>query len=229
MIETVSQSFPEKLKDILNEKYKNTRWFEPFELDTNPVFKDEKWCINTPMYGGFGVIGFTDGRIRVSTHVVDDWDDGIYNMLWPLYEPKIKGKSKEEKEKIWAIYDKEREEILNDVINRRWEKYLKGKYLRKPYYGFIVGAFWADEVARRVSEKFSVEVIYYTNPGYDSFFISFFDSKDMTEEQIINEVLKRTDAVSTAFKLYESRKQHDEEYKKFKKELLAKARKEQGE
>ncbi|MBO3799619.1 MAG: hypothetical protein FGF52_00965 [Candidatus Brockarchaeota archaeon] len=129
----------EKLRDILNEKYKSKiKWFEPFELDTNPVFKDEKWRINTSMYGGFGIIGFTDGRIGVSTHVVDDWDDGIWFMIYPLYEPKIKeAKSKEEKEKIWAAFNKEKEEILNDVVNRRWEKYLEKDIEKSPIIGSL--------------------------------------------------------------------------------------------
>lgn len=78
-------------------------------------------------------------------------------------------------------------------------------------------------MVKRVSKKFSVEVIYYINPGYDSFFMSLFDSKGMTEEQIIDEVLRRVEAVYTAFKLYDEHKRshENEEYKEFKREFLA--------
>ncbi|MBO3754030.1 MAG: hypothetical protein FGF53_04025 [Candidatus Brockarchaeota archaeon] len=43
---------------------------------------------------------------------------------------------------------KERDEILNDLVNGKWEK-----YLRRPYGGFILPLYWGKEVARRIKEK----------------------------------------------------------------------------
>jgi hypothetical protein len=59
---------------------------------------------------------------------------------------------------------------------------------------------WGDEVARRVSEKHGVEVRFEIDT--ESGFITTFDSTRMDDEQLINETMKRVDAINEAREMF---------------------------
>jgi hypothetical protein len=59
---------------------------------------------------------------------------------------------------------------------------------------------WGDEVARRVSEKHGIEVRFEID--YESGFFTTFDSTGMDDEQLINETMKRVDAINEAREMF---------------------------
>ncbi|MBO3799878.1 MAG: hypothetical protein FGF52_02325 [Candidatus Brockarchaeota archaeon] len=133
-----SQSFLEKLRDRLNERYKRKFLFEPFEI--REPHMNEKWDIDTRWRYGFGVGESADGRIYIDSHPVTNWEIWINEfVLTPIYLPEIKkAKSEEDKKKLWKMFRKKKEEILEDIVNREWKKYLEVEYLTKPHQDFIL-------------------------------------------------------------------------------------------
>jgi ribosomal protein L1 len=59
---------------------------------------------------------------------------------------------------------------------------------------------WGDEVARRVSEKHGLEVEFRIDT--ESGFFTTFDSTGMGDEQLINETMKRVNAIAEARETY---------------------------
>jgi len=59
---------------------------------------------------------------------------------------------------------------------------------------------WGDEVARRVSEKHGLEVEFRIDT--ESGFFTTFDSTGMDDEQLINETMKRVNAIAEARETY---------------------------
>jgi ribosomal protein L1 len=59
---------------------------------------------------------------------------------------------------------------------------------------------WGDEVARRVSEKHGLEVEFRIDT--ESGFFTTFDSTGMDDEQLINETMKRVDAINEAREMF---------------------------
>ncbi|MGQ9597661.1 MAG: hypothetical protein ACUVQY_10935 [Thermoproteota archaeon] len=210
----VSQAFLERLKNYLNEKYKNDPGFEPFEIFCPDKMRN--WMINTYGLSSFGVLEFPNGKVEVFSHAIEVWKDVIFDILTKrVYRYRLK-KAKTEKEiekMIFGEISKKEDEILENLANRRWEKYLDKKYVKKYGY-FIIELFWEEEVARRISEKYGVEVRLEVSER--SNFVSIFDSKEMTEEQIFNEIVKRAEVIHVAYKLvinYVEKRKFYEEFK----------------
>jgi len=67
---------------------------------------------------------------------------------------------------------------------------------------------WGIEVARRVSEKHDIEVRFVID--YESGFFTTFDSTGMDDEQLINEVMKRVNAIAEAREMLLSEKMMNE-------------------
>ncbi|MCX8183783.1 MAG: hypothetical protein N3F08_05130 [Crenarchaeota archaeon] len=195
----VDEKFLEKLRDYFNKKYK-----AEFKIDTKPIFKDEKWHIITNSGYGVGVHELVDGRIEVYSNRVGDFEDVVQILLdTDVYGSRLKkAKSEEERKRIWAKIRKEKEEILNDLANGKWGKYLEEKFLRRPYSGFVLRLYWGEEVARRISEKYKIDVKYELT-GHRTFFTSVFNPEGMSEEQVFNEIARRADAVHAAHLTYE--------------------------
>ncbi len=107
-----------------------------------------------------------------------------------MYE---EAKTQEEKEKIHREESKERERIIKDFRQGRFEKYLKKRgiisYCAKRH-------MWGVEIAKRVSEKHGVEVKFEIDS--ESGFFTTFNSTGMDDEQLINDIMKRVDAIAEA-------------------------------
>lgn len=221
----MNRSLLEKLRNYFNEKYKNDAGFKPFKIDMQPI--DAKWRIRTYGSSNFGVEGLDDGKIRAFSHAIGVWDDAIYHTLMNrVYRYRLKkAKTKEEDEKIFKMLHEEKNKILEDIVNRKWEKYLDERCVKKYGY-FITELFWEEEVARRISKKYNVEIKLDMDLGYNSGFSSVLDPTSMTEEQIFNEIVKRADAIYVAYMLGIGRTKRDyEEKRKFYEEFQAKLKK----
>ncbi|NHV99350.1 MAG: hypothetical protein HA496_06810 [Thaumarchaeota archaeon] len=59
---------------------------------------------------------------------------------------------------------------------------------------------WGIEVAKRVSEKHGVKVRFEID--YESGFFTTFDSTGMNDEQLINEIMKRVNAIAEAREMF---------------------------
>lgn len=119
----VDEKFLEKLRDYFKEKYKaGLKWILSRYLRMG-------WHIITNWRDGIGVHELVDGRIEVYSNRVGDWEDIIETVLdMGVYRSELKkAKSEEERKRIWEKIRKEREEILNDLVSGKWEKYLEEK------------------------------------------------------------------------------------------------------
>ncbi|MCX8182869.1 MAG: hypothetical protein N3F08_00395 [Crenarchaeota archaeon] len=186
---------PEKLKERLEGKR-----FRKVELLA--PWGGKKWwiAVRRHLYHIF-VIAYENGRIEVDTGPVRTSDE-----IWDYLDRKKYGrkyreaKTEEEKEKVRKKRVEEEKRILEDFKQRRFEKYLRMK--RKDIVYYAKEHMWADEIARRLSNKYGFEIKF--NIDVESGFITTFDSTQMSDEQLIDEVLKRVDAMVEAGKMLES-------------------------
>ncbi len=88
----VSEKLLERLRDYLNEKYRNETKFKPFFIEIRPSYlPDRKWEINTDWSSGVGVYESLDGKIVVHSHRVGDYEDAVEIIsLEYVYGPKLK-------------------------------------------------------------------------------------------------------------------------------------------
>jgi len=225
----MSQSFLEKLRDYLNERLRNEVLyglpFKPFEIRGRTVRAESL----TP--GGL-IEEHTDGTIVVESERVDCAGDYIGECLVKSYRRrfgKAKAKGKEEEEKVWKALRKEDKEACEDYTNRRnFEKHLK-----KSYKEAFIRLLWFDEVCRRISDEYEVEVkVEVDGIDYDSFLVSEFNGSNTSEDEKLEQIKKRVEAVIAAYKLtkyaYISRwpsereKENHKKYLEFRKAILEK-------
>jgi len=215
----MSRGLPERLRDYLNEKYKSEKWFHSYEFIERGK-EDEKWELRTDWYDGCGGIReYVDGNVWILSGPLAYLGDGLHNVLLRLYDSRIRSAKNEDEEK--RFYDelyKEEEDILGDILHRRnLNKYLKEKEFRD----LIIDVLWSEEIARRISQEFRVEVKYLIDDvKWRTYFYSAFDSKNMDENRKFEEMVKRVEAIHAACKTYRLYDEN-EDYKKFKKKVLA--------
>ncbi|MGB9718439.1 MAG: hypothetical protein ACPL4E_08385 [Thermoproteota archaeon] len=232
----MSQSFLEKLRDYLNERLKKEeRLFKPFEINIPSPFPREKWMVSSE--GGTAAVASVaesiDGIISAYSCGIDRAGYDIGKHLINKYRRRLrkaKAKGKEEEEKVWRALDKEEEETREDYLNRRnFEKHLK-----KSYKNVFIRLLWFDEVAKRISEEYGVEVKVKIADDTDcgSCLISRFNGSSMSEEKKLEEIKKRVETIIAAYKLadgaYKKRypseleKEYHEKYLEFRKAILEK-------
>ncbi|MGB9717714.1 MAG: hypothetical protein ACPL4E_04665 [Thermoproteota archaeon] len=228
----MSQAFLEGLRDYLNERLKNETFgflFKPFEINTS--CPPDKWLIGDEGTAAVASVAESvDGIVSVYSQRTDKAGDYIRERLVSSYRHRFKkarAKGEEEEERIWKAFDKEKEEICKDYINRRNIE----KHLKKTYREAFIRLLWFDEVARRVSKEYGVEVeLGIDEIDCDSGLVSEFDGRNMDEETKFEEIKKRVEAIIAARKLAEQayeayvlhRKGKSNEYLEFRKALLEK-------
>ncbi|NHV99541.1 MAG: hypothetical protein HA496_07825 [Thaumarchaeota archaeon] len=117
----------------------------------------------------------------------------MIDILDDTYRPKRKrAKSKEEERKLDEEEERIDREIMGYIERKEWDKCLKkyrfkNKRINKRMRRLIAEMMWRDEVAKTVSEKFGVKIQFITIRG-ESGFESTFDSKGMSDEQILREI-----------------------------------------
>lgn len=193
----------EKLRNLLIKRFKETKRLGKVELLT--TFIREKWCIAARFFPhDIFITAYEDDRIEVESPM-DHWD-GIRDVIWTYkYDRKFdKAKTEEERERIRQEESKFERKAYEDFIQKKYEKYLNDRALNYTARQHI----WANEIARRLSSKYglSVEFLEDEKPG----FASIFDSKGMSEGRIIEEVMKRVDAMVEAGKMYSDDKMMNE-------------------
>ncbi|MBO3800082.1 MAG: hypothetical protein FGF52_03390 [Candidatus Brockarchaeota archaeon] len=201
----MSQEFLNRLKNYLDERLRNeVRWgsFKPFEIDVpSSPFSWYRWEVRTESHAPVGVVTeHSDGTVSLKSDLLDKAGYDISVRLVKSYRfkfAKARG-SKEEDEKVWETLNREEEEACKDYLNRRnFEKHLK-----KTYWHAFLRLLWFDEVARRISEEYGVEVkLEIDKIDYDSGLISEFDGNNIDEERKFEEIKKRVEAFIAAYKL----------------------------
>jgi len=218
----MSQDLPERLRDYLNEKHKNEEGFRPYEIMKGQV-RNEKWFVYTEWRGGCGIRERMDGTIWVTSSALNYLGDWLLLVLSEPYKHRMWSvKSEDEEEKICDELHKKADPILEDILHRRnLNKYLK----EKDYRDIIIDVLWSDEIARRISQEFKIEVkCLMDDVKWKTYFCSAFDSKGINEDQKFEEIVKRIEAVRAAYKmyrLYDEMYDESEDYKKFKERVLA--------
>lgn len=156
------------------------------------------WSIHSLFYS---VHGHEDGTVEVESGLTNI-QEYITRATHLLYKKKFKEAEKNGDKEGWNKLLKEwREkcdEIQRDLAERRnIDKYMTDERLKN----LVLHVKYADEVARRVSEKYGTEVIHYIYPPPEEYdlFRSIFNAKGMSEDQIFEEVKKRIDAVKEAY------------------------------
>jgi len=217
---TREMSVVEKLKVLLAEKFKLKP--ERIEVDRYPppTVKWEMIARPPPHIFGVFITAYENGKIKIDTgprwtrsEIREYLSRKKYGRM---YE---KAKTEEEKERILQKEYKEIRKILEDFKQRRFEKYLKmTSAFRFPRLGLGWSLsycakvhMWGDEVAKRVSEKHGIEVRFEIDD--ESGFLTTFDSTGMSDEQLIDEIMKRVDAIAEAREMYLSEEMMNESLK----------------
>lgn len=147
---------------------------------------------------GIFITAYESGKIKIVSGSMYT-DQAIRDTLY-LYKYKRrleKASTEEEKKRVEEEEWEEMRRILEDFKQKKFEKYVKGTVasIAKNY-------MWIDEVARRISDKYGFELKFDVE-NEDTGFETTFDSTGMSDEQVINEVLKRAEAIREAEKMYE--------------------------
>ncbi|MEM2050341.1 MAG: hypothetical protein QXP19_01325 [Thermoproteota archaeon] len=149
--------------------------------------------------------GYKDGTVKVGSVGLTSIREHINRVTYSLYEKKFdKAEKNRERERLERLMKKwkEKDDVIqrNLVGRRNLEKYMADRYLKN----LVLHIKYADEVAKRVSEKYGVEVIHCIDlpPEEYDYFCSIFNAKGMSENQILEEVKKRIDAVKEAYILF---------------------------
>jgi hypothetical protein len=124
--------------------------------------------------------------------------------------------SEEGKKRMWE----KREEIVGEVLEciekKKWDE--RFKFKSKKIRKLIAEIMWGDEVAKIVGGRLGVGIEFITISG-ESAFESVFDSKGMSDEQILREVAKRYEALGAAYSWYirslEGNRREHREFKEF--------------
>lgn len=187
----MSESLVEKLRRLLIEKFN----VDPREFRLRPSTLTEKWTITfwPPSSGyhdyGVSITAYKDGKFEIGAGPIYT-NEGIREVLFAYkYHRRLKkAKTEEEEKKIYEQAWEDRRRIIEDFKQRRFEAHLKGTV---GYFARL--SIWAEELAKRASKEHGFEVKIDANSK--TFFTTTFDSTGMDDEQVIEEVLKRTSAM----------------------------------
>lgn len=198
-------SVAERLRILLAEKFKIR--LERIELDLHPGLTQKWMMIARPPPYIFGVFitAYESGKIQIDTGPERTRGE-ISDFLWDKYKRRYgEVKTEEEKKEIEQKEGEEEKKIIEDFKQRRFEDYLKAE---EAISYFAKRHMWGDEVARRLSGKYGFKVRFEIDT--ESGFLTTFDSTGMSNEQLINEVMKRVDAIAEAREMFLSEESMNE-------------------
>lgn len=189
-------SLAEKLMNLLTEKFKGVRGLKVESLTSPPP--GEKWCIVVDRipYSIF-VAAYVNGKFKVGIGPISHWD-GISNVIWvyKYYRRFKRAKTEEERKKIRQEKEEFEDKAFHDFMQGKYEKYLDDKGLDYTTRKHI----WANEIARRLSNKHGLSIEFVED--WKCGFKSTFDSSGMSEEKVIEEIMKMVDIMLEAEKMY---------------------------
>jgi hypothetical protein len=189
-------SVVEKLRVLLAEKFERRPW-EKVELLGYSSLR--KWMIAVRLHlFEIFITAYENGKMQVDAGPERTRSEISEFYLWKKYKHKYEeAKTDEEKKRILQKEKEERNRIIEDFKQRRFEDYIK----KGGVIAYFAGRhMWGDEVARRVSEKHGLEVRFEIDT--ESCFFTTFDSTRMDDEQLINETMKRVDAINEAREMF---------------------------
>jgi hypothetical protein len=194
-------SVVEKLRALLAEKFKSGK----IELLGHSSSREWMIAVRLYLYDIFitayknGEVQIDAGPERTKSEIWSYLDEKGYDRMYEA------AKTKEEKEKIYREELEEERRIIEDFKQGEFEKYLS---TAESISYFAKRHMWGIEVARRVSEKHGIEVRFEID--YESGFFTTFDSTGMDDEQLINETMKRVNAIAEAREMFLSEKMMNE-------------------
>ncbi|MEM2050285.1 MAG: hypothetical protein QXO76_09450 [Thermoproteota archaeon] len=228
----MSQEFLNRLKNYLDGRLKDEAIvldFKPFEIyvpKAPEVSYGRKWEVMAQCFARVRFITEdTNGVVTVESKTLDKAGDYIGECLVRNYRYKLaKARGNNEgEERILNALDREKERARDDYLNRRnFEKHLK-----KSYWHAFLRLLWFDEVARRISKEYGVEVkVSIDDADCDSSLISEFDASNMDEKRKFEEIKRRVEALIVAYrfayKAYSTSKEERKEFLEFCGAILAK-------
>jgi len=177
-----------------------TRDFLPGEdrtLESVPT----KWVVTGARAFAMEVCRDIEGRIVVDVAILCNISEEIWMALRSFYKEELKKVKDEEKSELIKKMVEEKFRIQNELRDRNnWSRYFSQKSFEK----LMQRIMWGDVAATMASREFGVKVVYWIPPTPDEYvyFYSVFDTKDMSNDQVFDEVRKRIDAVRKAERIY---------------------------
>jgi len=194
-----------RLKALLIEKFN----IQPENIRLLTPSPTEKWEIGVNLFPTrlyeISIVAYEDGKIeigvvtRYTSESVGDWIRKKYQRR------RIEAKKGEEKERITDEYLKERERIIENFKQQKFGKYLKVRG-RISYFAKV--HMWDYEVSKRICNKYGLDVVF--DVDSKSGFVTSFNSTGMSDDQIIDELLRRVDAIVEAKDMSQSKEMMNE-------------------
>jgi len=201
MSENMSKNLPEKIASLLSKEAHFT--------------KSKKWLVRVQSRseGCYGSVWEdSDGKI----HLLGSVENRPGRKLLWMPDSAFIGNVEGDEEKRMKMRFEAQRELMDLIEKKKWDECLL-KFKDKQIRNLIIELMWGDEAAKIVSKKTGVEIIFRTIRG-KSGFESVFDSKGMSDEQILREIAKRHEALREATLRYHVQ---DSTSRGFKKKVLA--------
>ncbi len=195
-----SPDFPEKVREYLEERFKGEihTHFMVDKSETHwpsPEGKDLRWAVHTSSPLGCSCVEEDiEGNIWVESGTVES----------PYYSL-TEGYNISDLDLVDRIIEE-----LKDRNN--WKKY------ENTFRELIAGFYWDDEIAKIVAAKTGVKIVHYfpesMPPDEYTYFCSVFDGKDMADEQKMEEIKTRVEAIILAYRMRKDPKAEGEFYRR---------------
>ncbi|MEM2940158.1 MAG: hypothetical protein QW304_01185 [Thermoproteota archaeon] len=177
-------SFPEMVKEYLNEHFQGKPFYQPYEVHVGKILKESlerkelKWSVQSPSLSCYAVEEDIKGQIWIVS-------DGIES---------IEGWFED-----YHIDSSQLESFLKGLQNKRnWRKY-------KKYKGLIPRLKFEEKIAKLATKKTGVKVALFIPPSlYFKYchFYSVFDASNMMDDQKMEEIKRRAEAIFLAHEFW---------------------------
>ena len=188
--EVESQDFPKRVKDYLDERFKGEPFYRPYEVRVEKILgrsleKEKlKWSVQSWGFSCYSIEEDMKGQIWIISDAIESIDGWAED---------------------YRIDASQLELLLKDLQDRRnWEKY-NNKYGR-----LIAMLRFEEEIAKLVTKKTGVKVALFIPPNFYfkyCHFYSVFDANNIVDDQKMEEIKKRADAIFLAYKSWDEGKE----------------------
>lgn len=183
-----SPDFPRIVKECLDEHFKGKFSHQPYEVYIGDILEESleeeelKWSVQSWGFSCCAVEEDVKGRIWILSDAIESTDGWVEE---------------------YHMDPSQLKSLLKDLQDKKnWKKY-------KKYKGLITRLRFEEEIAKLVTRKTGVEVaLFIPSNLYFKYcrFYSVFDASNMTNDQKIEEIKRRADAIVIAYKSWEEGK-----------------------
>jgi hypothetical protein len=191
--EVESPDFPKRVKEYLDERFKGEPFYRPYEIHVGDILEESlsgeelKWSVQLWSFGCCAVEEDAKGQIWALSHGIETIDGWI--------------------EDYWrdGLDSSQLKVFLRDLQDKKnWRKY------DRKYRKLMARLRFGEKIAELVTKKTGVKVVLFIPSDiYFKYcrFYSVFDANDMTDDQKMEEIKKRADAVFLAYKSWDEGKE----------------------